>query len=179
MCRALLQPGISQDCCGMQPLSILPSNTSILPMPSPGPSVWMALPYTPAFALPRLRKHNAIWSTPETLSMPRLKPTISPPSLGPHLMHHSRTTSCPERVGNSSISQLAGCIEDFSTCASVRATRSACSAFPEDAWPFLAGEDCAECGGTHVPQPCESTIPFNISGSECAQTPEWMFLPSR
>lgn len=33
-CRALLQPGVPQDCCRMQPPSTLPSNTSFLPIPS-------------------------------------------------------------------------------------------------------------------------------------------------
>lgn len=149
-----------------------PSHALPWPLSMGGPTIHPSFCFAPSKEALCYLEHsrNTFYAQAQAYNLP----TQPRPSFDALLQDH-----LTPRVGNSSLSQLAGCIEDFSTCASVRATRSACRAFPEDAWPFLAEEDCAERGGTHVPQPCESTIPFNISGSECAQTPEWMFLPSR
>lgn len=160
--------GISQDCSKTQLPSILPSNTSILPIPYPHPSVWLALPHTLAFALPHPGQQDALWSTPET--SPRLSTTAFLSDPAPHLMHHSRATShldqaqwlrvsaCwlprwPQRLRLSRSYMEQRCLQRVPR----RRTAMSCG------------------GGLTVARTCLSHVKapalFNISGSECAQPP--------
>lgn len=58
------------------------------------------------------------------------------------LRHHSKATPWLDRGDNATVPCLAGCLKALSAHTSARAPQSACSAFPADPQPSLAGEDC-------------------------------------